>query len=214
MGDWLAQNWTEILGFVTGGVCVLLAARRNIWNFPIGILNNVVFFVVFAGAALYADAGLQVVFLVLAVMGWVGWLRHRGRDDKALVVSTPRRAILPMALATVALTAVIAFALHFYTDSTTEIADAATTAVSLVAQYMLNRRWIENWFVWIAVDVAYVALYLSKGLVITGGLYVLFIAFCVVGYVGWTKARAAQSSTPAFDPATSDRVVAGGTPGA
>ncbi|MCU1404394.1 MAG: nicotinamide mononucleotide transporter [Glaciihabitans sp.] len=195
MGDWLVQNWTEILGFVTGGVCVLLAARRNLWTFPIGIANNVVFFILFADAALYADAGLQVVFLVLAVMGWIGWLRHRGQDDKALVVSTPRRAVLPLVLVAVAATAIIAFALHSYTDSTTEVADAGTTAVSLVAQYMLNRRWIENWFVWVAVDIAYVGLYLSKGLVITGVLYVLFMVFCVIGYLGWKKARHTQVPT-------------------
>ncbi|MET0955217.1 MAG: nicotinamide mononucleotide transporter, partial [Cryobacterium sp.] len=92
-------------------------------------------------------------------------------------------------------TAIIAFALHSYTDSTTEIADAATTSVSLVAQYMLNRRWLENWFVWIAVDVTYVGLFLYKGLNITAALYLLFIGLCVIGYRGWARARARQGLT-------------------
>ena len=105
----------------------------------------------------------------------------------------PRRSILPLVLAAVAGTALIAFALHSYTDSTTEIADAATTSVSLVAQYMLNRRWLENWFVWIAVDVAYVGLFLYKGLNITAALYLLFIGLCVFGLRGWMRARARQT---------------------
>ena len=201
MGEWLADNWTEVLGFGTGAACVWLAARRNIWNFPIGIANNLVFIVLFFGAALYADLGLQIVYLVLGVMGWLGWSRHRAADSRALITRMPRRAILPLALAAVAGTAIIAFALHSYTDSTTEIADAATTSVSLIAQYMLNRRWLENWFVWIAVDMTYVGLFLYKGLNITAALYLLFIGLCVIGYRGWARARARQGQTggPADD---------------
>lgn len=197
MGEWLIDNWTEVLGFGTGAACVFLAARRNIWTFPIGIANNLVFMVLFFGAALYADLGLQVVYLVLGVMGWYGWSRHRAADDRALVGRMPRRAVLPLVLAAVAGTAIIAFALHSYTDSTTEIADAATTSVSLVAQYMLNRRWLENWFVWIAVDVAYVGLFLYKGLNITAALYLLFIGLCVWGLRGWLRARATQTASEA-----------------
>jgi len=193
MGDWLASNWTEVLGFATGAACVFLAARRNIWTFPVGIANNLVFIVLFFGAALYADLGLQIVYLVLGVTGWYGWSRHRAADSRALISRMPRRSILPLALVAVVGTAIIAFALHSYTDSTTEIADAATTSVSLVAQYMLNRRWLENWFVWIAVDVAYVGLFLVKGLSITAALYLLFVGLCVWGLRGWMRARAQQA---------------------
>jgi nicotinamide mononucleotide transporter len=196
MGEWLASNWTEVLGFGTGAACVFLAARRNIWTFPVGIANNLVFVVLFFGAALYADLGLQIVYLVLGVMGWLGWSRHRGTDDRALITRMPHRSILPLVLVAVAGTAIIALALHSYTDSTTEIADAATTSVSLVAQYMLNRRWLENWFVWIAVDVAYIGLFLYKGLNITAALYLLFIGLCVFGLRGWIRARANQSADP------------------
>jgi nicotinamide mononucleotide transporter len=197
MGEWLASNWTEVLGFGTGAACVLLAARRNIWTFPVGIANNLVFIVLFFGAALYADLGLQIVYLVLGVMGWLGWSRHRAGDARPLITRMPTRSILPLLGAAVAGTAIIAFALHSYTDSTTEIADAGTTAVSLVAQYMLNRRWLENWYVWIAVDVAYVGLFLYKGLNITAALYLLFIGLCVFGLLGWRRARAQQAGIDA-----------------
>ncbi|WP_082763836.1 nicotinamide riboside transporter PnuC [Frondihabitans sp. PAMC 28766] len=187
--SWLAANWTEMLGFVTGAACVLLAARRNIWNFPIGLANNIVFLWLFVQSALYADAGLQVVYLVLGVAGWVGWVQNRASDDKALIVSTPRRAILPLVVVTVAMGVALVWILSTFTNSTTQLADGSTTAVSLTAQYMLNRRWIENWFVWLAVDIVYVGLYLVKGLWITGLLYLLFIGIAVVGYRAWVVAR-------------------------
>ncbi|GAA4742288.1 nicotinamide riboside transporter PnuC [Amnibacterium soli] len=191
MLTWLADNWTEVLGFGTGALCVLLAARRNIWNFPIGIANNLVFIVLFVGSALYADAGLQVVYLVLGAMGWFAWARRRPEAVEGFASSTPRRAIVPLVLAAVAGTAVLTVVLTAFTDSTTQLADASTTSVSLVAQYMLNRRWIENWFVWIAVDVVYVGLYAVKGLFITGALYLLFIALCIGGYRAWRRHRTA-----------------------
>jgi len=215
MGEWLIDNWTEVVGFGTGAACVWLAARRNIWTFPLGIANNLVFIVLFFGAALYADLGLQIVYLVLGVMGWLGWSRHRAADDRALIGRMPRRAVLPLAVAAVAGTAIIAYALHSYTDSTTEIADAATTSVSLVAQYMLNRRWLENWFVWIAVDVAYVGLFLYKGLNITAALYLLFIGLCVWGLSGWMRARAEQTGGDAGETSAAPRQpVPAGTTGA
>ncbi len=69
------MSWIEILGFATGALCVLLVVRRNVWNFPVGIANNVVFIALFVGAGLYADAGLQVIYIVLAIIGWAWWLR-------------------------------------------------------------------------------------------------------------------------------------------
>ncbi len=188
--DWFVSDWTEILGFVTGAVCVFLAARRNIWNFPIGIANNIVFIVLFLGSALYADTGLQVIYLVLGVMGWVNWARNRAGDDRALVLRMPPRAIPILVATTIVAAGLLAWLLTF-TNSTTVVADAATTAVSLAAQYMLNRRWIENWFVWIAVDVGYIGLYLSKGLFVTGALYLLFIGLCIAGFFGWRRTKEA-----------------------
>jgi nicotinamide mononucleotide transporter len=194
MLDWLAAHWTEILGFATGAACVLLAALRNIWTFPIGIANNIVFFVLFVDTALYADAGLQVVYLLLGIHGWVIWARNRGAVDpsRLAIRRTPLAAIPLLLLAAVALTAVLSWLLFAHTDSTTQVADAGTTALSLVAQFMLNRRWLENWYVWIAVDIAYVGLYAFKGLWITAVLYALFIGLCSFGLRGWLRARAAD----------------------
>ena len=187
MTAWLAGHWAEILGFGTGAACVVLAARRHLATFPVGIANNVVFVILFTGSALYADAGLQVVYLVLGVHGWLAWARRA--PERHFVRSTPPSAVLPLAAAGLAGTALLTWVLAAYTDSTTELADAATTAGSLVAQYLLNRRRRETWLVWIAVDVGYVGLYAVKGLWITAALYLLFIGLCVGGWRAWRAER-------------------------
>lgn len=188
MLEWLMANWTEIFGFVTGALCVFFAARRNIWTFPLGLASNVVFFVVFVENALYADAGLQIVYAVLAVTGWIGWNRARAADDRAATRRISVRSVPLLVLAAIAGTALLTVVLIQFTDSTTAVADASTTTVSIVAQVMLNRRWIESWFVWVAVDIAYIGLYLYKGLWITAALYLIFIALCVHGYLTWRRA--------------------------
>jgi nicotinamide mononucleotide transporter len=192
--DWLAANWTEVLGFGTGAVCVVLAVLRNVWNYPIGLVNNLIFFGLFVATGLYATAGLQLVFAVLAVHGWVRWTRGL-EQDHAYIGTVPRRAVPLLVAAGLAAAAVLWWVLTSYTDSTVPLPDAAATAGSLVAQYMLNRKWIQNWFVWLAVDIAYVWLYAVSGLGLTAVLYGGFAALCVTGYVSW-RATARRAVAP------------------
>lgn len=187
MLDWLQTEWPQVLGFVTGAVCVWLAGRRNVWNYPIGIANNVVLFVVFIGAGLYATSVLQIVYLLMGVHGWWRWTRG-AEQSRTYVVRTPSRAWPWLAVAAVVGTVVLVWVLTTFTDSQVAIADAATTAASLVAQYMLNRKWIENWFVWICVDIAFVGLSIAAGLWVIAALYLLFIGLCVIGYRSWRRA--------------------------
>ncbi|MDT0117311.1 nicotinamide riboside transporter PnuC [Microbacterium sp. PRF11] len=196
MIDWILAEWMQILGFATGAACVFLAARRNVWTYPIGIANNLVFLAVFVPAGLYAAAGLQVIYLVLGVHGWFRWTR-RVENDREYVARTPRRAVPWLILVAVAGTLALTWLLGTYTDSQVALADAATTSFSLVAQYMLNRKWIENWWVWIGVDVAFVALSIATGLWIIAALYVLFIALCLGGLRSWRSVQ--RESTDADD---------------
>ncbi|MGC3955718.1 MAG: nicotinamide riboside transporter PnuC [Propionicimonas sp.] len=184
MLDWLLGNWTEVLGFTTGAVCVVLAVLRNVWNYPIGLANNVVFIGLFAVNGLYATAGLQVVFAGLAIHGWLRWTRGVEQDSD-YIGSAPRRAVLPLVLAGLVAAAVLAWVLSSFTDSTVAVPDAAATAGSLAAQYMLNRKWIQNWFVWLGVDIGYVWLYLVTGLTLTAVLYAGFAVLTITGYLSW-----------------------------
>lgn len=186
MGPWWTAHWTEVLGFGTGLLCVWLAGRRNVYNFPVGIANNLVFLWLFTTTALYGNAALQVVYLVLGVTGWYGWVRAKGAVDDGFVRSATTGGLVVAVLAGGLGTAVVALLLG-QTDSTTELADAAVTSFSLVAQVLLNRRCWQTWWVWIAVDVAMVGLAASKGLWITGALYLIFIGLCLHGLRTWRR---------------------------
>ncbi|MDW4571706.1 nicotinamide riboside transporter PnuC [Microbacterium sp. M3] len=196
MIDFLLAEWMQILGFATGAACVFLAGRRNVWSYPIGIANNIVFLAVFVPAGLYAAAGLQLVYLALGVHGWIRWT-HGAEHDKTYIARTSRRAVASLIVAGLAGAGVLAWVLTTFTDSHVALADAATTAASLVAQYMLNRKWIENWFVWIAVDIAFVALSIATGLWIIAALYALFIGLCVYGLRTWRRVERESRTTDA-----------------
>ncbi|WP_456825546.1 nicotinamide riboside transporter PnuC [Cellulomonas sp. P5_E12] len=186
------MGWVEILGFVTGAACVWLAARENVWNFPVGIVNTGLFLVLFTSAGLYANAGLQVVYLVLNGLGWYWWLRG-GRDHGVLEVRrAPRVAWVVGAVAVVGVTAGLTVLLA--DASAAPFWDSLTTALSLVAQLMMGRKWLGSWAVWIVTDVLLVGLYASQGLYLTAVLYALFIGLCVQGVVRWRRALTAQAA--------------------
>ncbi len=192
MDGW-TMTWTEVAGFVTGALCVWLVVRQNVWTFPVGIANNVFFIVLFVQAGLYADAGLQVVYIGLGALGWYWWLRGGPERTRLAVARTPRAMWPALAVGLVATTVLLTWLLTTYTDSTVAAADALTTAMSLTAQLMLNRKWIGSWWVWIAVDVLYVGLYAYKGLHLTALLYLLFIGLCVRGLIEWRAAARADA---------------------
>jgi nicotinamide mononucleotide transporter len=182
-------TWAEVLGFATGLVNVWLLVRRHILNWPVGILNVALLMLVFWSAGLYADAGLQILYLLLGVYGWWAWL-HGGVDRGRLMVrTTTRTEWLAQAAAGVLLTAALWLFLDRLTSSTVPFADALTTALSLLATYGQSRKLVENWWLWIAADLIYIPLYGYKDLWLTSILYVAFLALCVAGLRAWQSAR-------------------------
>lgn len=182
-----AVTWAELLGFGTGAVGVWLTVRAHIWNFPIGIANNVFFLVLFWTARLYADASLQIVYLVLGFAGWWQWL-HGGERRGARVMARVRA---PLLLCLLLLIVPATWGLTLLLGHAHDIApfwDALTTALSLAAQWLLNLKKFENWFFWMAADVVYVPLYFVKILYLTGIVYVLFLTMCVFGVRAWDRA--------------------------
>lgn len=186
------MNWIEIIGTVSGALCVWLLIQRNLWNFPAGILSCAMFLVLFAQSGLYADAGLQVVFIALNALGLYWWLRG-GADHDGVQIATLRPVQLALCLSAVAVIAVsIHFGLTRWTDSTVAGWDAITTALSLVAQFMLSRKWIANWWLWITADLIYIPLYIHKDLWLTAGLYGVFLVMCIIGLREWQRAARAS----------------------
>ncbi|HLV86729.1 MAG TPA: nicotinamide riboside transporter PnuC [Candidatus Sulfotelmatobacter sp.] len=187
------MSWTEILGFVTGAASVLLAVRESPWNWPVGIANNIFFLILFWKAKLYADALLQIFYIAISIFGWWNWI-YGGTGRSELMVSRTRwRDGALLVMATIALTAFLVIALRGYSDSTTPFADGITTALSLTAQYMLSKKLLENWWVWMAADVIYVGLYGYKSLYLTAVLYFVFFGMCLFGYFGWRSATAVRA---------------------
>lgn len=177
--------WIEVGGFVTGIVAVYLVVKSNLWTWPIGIANVLLYGYFFFVVALhYANAALQVVFLVAQIHGWFAWCR---RDASRAV--PPVRTITPTAwlglgigivLATAALVPLLQEA-----GGNVPFFDALTTAISLGAQLLLNLRRIENWLLWIAADTIYVPLYVYRQYYPTALLYGVFLVLAVMGYFAW-----------------------------
>ncbi|MET9425687.1 nicotinamide riboside transporter PnuC [Streptomyces sp. NPDC006540] len=181
-------SWVEFLGFGSGALCVWLVARQHIANWPIGIANNVFFILLFTQAGLYADAGLQVVFITLAAYGWWTWTHGGGPGSSVLPVRRTTRTEWTWLLAAgVVGTLALTLLLDRATDSTVPFWDALTTALSLMATYGQCRKRLESWWLWIAADVVYVPLYAYKELYLTSLLYIGFMALCVAGLRGWSR---------------------------
>jgi nicotinamide mononucleotide transporter len=180
-----ALEWVAV---AFGVVSVLLTVRQNAWCWPLGIVNVGLFALLFWRERLYADAGLQLVYVAVCAYGWWAWLRG-GPGAGALRVSrTPRRVSILLFVAGAVLAAVLGLTLKRATDASLPFWDAGTTAFSLVAQWMQARKWLENWLVWIVVDVVYVGMYVQKGLVLTAFLYAGFIALALLGAFEWRRA--------------------------
>ena len=184
----------ELISFVLSVLTVLLNIRQNHWAWLFAIISSAAYGMVFFDARLYGDMGLQLVFIVVSVWGWYSWL-HGGAQRQALDVSRLDRRGWIAALAGWAIGFVLlAWFLKTWTDTDVPYADGFLTAGSLLGQLLLSRKKVENWHVWIAVDILYVGLYLYKKLTLTAILYAVFVLMAVIGLRAWN--RAARGSTP------------------
>jgi nicotinamide mononucleotide transporter len=184
VAGWLPFSWLETAGVVTGAACVLLVVWRSVWNFPVGIASCVAYLVFFAQGRLYADAGLQVVFILLSIHGWVAWVR--GRADVTPVRRVPIDELTALAIVFPALWWSLVLLLE-HVGGAAPTLDAFVTTLSLAAQWLLNRRYIESWLGWIVVDQVSVALFWSRDMRLTAGLYAIFLVMCVAGLVEWRR---------------------------
>lgn len=191
----LYEFWTAAVGnsplewvaVLTGFACVWLAARESLWNFPIAIVSCGLYIVVYQQAKLYSDSMLQVMFIALSVYGWYEWL-YGGRGKTELPVSRTRQwewAVCVVFI--VAFTTGFGYYLVRNTDATVPYWDSFTTAGSLAAQYLMMRKRLENWWLWIMVDIIYVPVLWYKELYPTSALYALYLGLATYGYIQWRR---------------------------
>ena len=196
MIDWLNQTISlsgiitsplEILGFLTGAICVYLNTRQNVLGWFFGIINAILYVAVFWQVRLYADVGLQGYYFVTSIYGLWLWLYGGKSHDGVQVSNTPARLYIIFAIIFVVVTLSWGFLLGRFTNASLTYADSALTIASLIAQWMMARKYLENWIIWIVADACYTAMYFYKDLHLTAILYFVFLVLAVMGYVQWKR---------------------------
>ena len=188
--NWLTAHGSsclEAVAVVFGIVSVYLSTRENIWSWPTALINVALFSALFLRSGLYSDTGLQVVYFVLSLYGWYEWL-YGGAGRTAIAVSrtTNRTWVVLVGLAVV-MWGILGTITSRLPGTALPYVDAATTTVSLIAQWMMTRKMLENWLIWIAVDVIYVGMFIFKGLYLTAFNYGIYLALAVLGYLAWKR---------------------------
>ncbi|BAY21644.1 nicotinamide mononucleotide transporter PnuC [Calothrix sp. NIES-2100] len=178
----------EILAAIFGLISVWLTVTENIWCWPTGLVMVFLYIFIFYEARLYSDAILQVIYVFLQIYGWYAWL-HGGKDRGELhVTRITRLGAIVWGGVAIAASFTLGFVMHRYTDAALPYWDAAITVISLVAQWLMAKKVLECWLLWITVDVLAVGVYAVKKLYPTTGLYVVFLVLAVLGYLTWNKA--------------------------
>lgn len=184
----IRTGWLEWTGVFTGILCVWLAAKNNIFNWPIAIVSVLIYTLIFFENKLYSDMALQVYFLGMSGYGWYFWSRKKNTStEETPVIHITKNEILWSIAAVIVFTLIPGFLLHQQTQAAFPYIDSFCTACSLVAQVFLARKVLQNWLIWIFVDIIYVGVYLSKGLYPTAMMYTLYIYIAWVGYRDWKK---------------------------
>lgn len=181
------MNYLEITGTALGVLYLWLEYRASAWLWIVGILMPAIYLKVYYDAGLYADLGISVYYIVASFYGLACWLRHKSDAPELKISHTPRAQWIVLAGAFAVAFALIGLCLSRFTDSNVPWADAFTTALSVVAMWMLARKYLEQWIVWIVADVACSALYVYKGLWFTAGLYLAYAVIAVLGYRQWKR---------------------------
>ncbi|MFD0696190.1 nicotinamide riboside transporter PnuC [Paenibacillus sp. GCM10027628] len=182
-----SSSTLEIVATTTGLLSVWLTARENIWAWPVGLVNVGCFFFMFGEAKLYADMTLQVFFFILSVYGWMIWLTKREGYKVRPTRKITFRLALILGILFVGFTILWGYVLKTFTDASIPYADALIATLSIVAQYLLSSKVLENWLCWIAVDVMSIAMYAYKDLYAVAFLYLIFLLIATAGYISWKR---------------------------
>jgi nicotinamide mononucleotide transporter len=183
---WQQQSLLEVIGVITGLLCVYLAAKNIIWNWPFAIISVIIYIFIFFEAHLFADMGLQVYFLVMNIYGWYYWSKKPANEPKTPVMRIKKNEVILSVIAVVVFTFILGSVLK-YTTASFPYLDSFCTACSLVAQILLARKVLENWLIWIFVDVIYVGVYIFKDLHLTAVMYAIYVGIALLGYIDWKK---------------------------
>lgn len=179
----------EFLAVAFGFANIALLIRKSVWNFPCGIVMVSLYAAIFFETRLYSEAALQVFFFCVQLFGWWKWSRAIAEEGEVMVEWSSPRVLLLCLLGTVVLSAALGTVMATWTDAVAPHADATVAAASVVAQFLLSYRRIENWIYWIAIDCLSIGLYIWRGLNLTAGLYIAMLMMSVFGLFVWLNSR-------------------------
>jgi nicotinamide mononucleotide transporter len=178
----------EIAAVLLGLVNVALVVRRSIWNYPFGLAMVALYGWIFLGAKLYSDALLQIFFFVVQIYGWANWRRSRKASGEVQVLLLSASAWRNTLIVCAAATGLWGLLMHSITDAHYPWWDGSVAMISIAAQLLQSRRYLQSWYLWIAADVIAIPLFALKGLWITAGLYGVFLILCLFGLAEWRRA--------------------------
>lgn len=187
---WMWENNIELAGALLGLLYIFFSIRQNIFTWPTGLLTSLLYIAVFYRAGFYADMGLQLYYAFISVYGWYYWIRGKSNNTEALsarVKKTSLKLFLIISAVTILIYGVLLLVLLNFTDSTVPYMDSLTTAFSITATWMLARKYLEHWLIWIFVDLLSAGLYIYKELWPTVVLFLVYTVMAVIGYYEWKK---------------------------
>ena len=193
--DYLLDNWLEVLGTICGIVYLYQELRASIYMWLTGIIMPAISLFVYYEAGLYADFGINIYYLLAAIYGFCVWRFGNKQNQAELPITCTPRSVLWALFAVFILTfLLIGYVLQAYTDSTVPWWDSFTTALSIIGMWMLARKWLEQWYAWVAVDAVSAILYIYKGIYFFAALYALYTLIAIYGYFKWKQIMMRSSS--------------------
>ena len=193
MMDFIIAHWLDIVTTVLGLAYILLEYKASIWMWAVGFAMQALGIVLYYQKGLYADCGMEFYYLAMTVYGYWKWIHGSASKEALPIRHFPRRLVLPWLLLIAMVWGIIYWLLVTFTNSNVPLADSFTTALSIVGIWALAHKYLEQWFIWIAVDVVTCALYFYKDIPFKASLYAVYVVIAVFGYIKWR--RMMQAST-------------------
>lgn len=185
----------EIIGAVIGLLYLYLEYKASKWLWPVGVLMPIVYVWIFFHSKFYADMGINVYYFFASIYGWIRWTKAQAEDSGLPISHTPRRYILPLSAIGTVLFVIMAFILVRYTDSPAPYGDSFTTALSILAMWMLAHKYVEQWWLWFFVNIISCGLYVWKELYPTSILFAVYTVIPIFGYFKWIRMMREQTTT-------------------
>ena len=209
MITFISEHWLDIVTTVLGLAYILLEYKASVWMWAVGFAMQALGIVLYYQKGLYADCGMEFYYLAMTVYGWWKWIRMSQRDGSFVTSADnvtkepslcdirhfPKRLVLPWLVIIAAIWGIIYWLLVTFTNSNVPLADSFTTALSIIGIWALAHKYLEQWFIWIAVDVVTCGLYFYKDIPFKASLYGLYVVIAVFGYIKWRRMMQA-STTP------------------